>query len=229
MSRFQRLLDQPMGFIISLPANDLQLAKAAIEEGADAVKFHINVHHRATGNIYLSTSEYKDLFHEVRSSFDGAMGIVLGDKTSAVTKDEVQQCVQLGFDYYSLYVQHVPSFLLQQNEIAKTCALPQDFDLNLLSQIKALGTDAIEVSTVHKDDYGTPFNMEDALYYSYIREQVNLPIIIPSQRRLIPEDVATLKSIGTDAIMLGAMSIGKTEESIRQVVSSFRNEIDRLR
>ena len=47
--RFVQLMDQrKFTLVVSLPSNDLELAKAALEGGADAVKVHCNVWHRAS-------------------------------------------------------------------------------------------------------------------------------------------------------------------------------------
>ena len=68
-----------MSLVISLPENDLSLARAAMEAGADGLKFHINVEHRASRNVFHGLDEYKSMFETLRSEFDGLLGIVLGD------------------------------------------------------------------------------------------------------------------------------------------------------
>ena len=44
------LTDNRFSVIAALPRNDLALAEAALEGGAQAVKVHCNVWHRASGN-----------------------------------------------------------------------------------------------------------------------------------------------------------------------------------
>jgi hypothetical protein len=49
MSKIQQLLaTKPMTLVVSLPENDYDLARLAWENGADAIKVHINVFHNAT-------------------------------------------------------------------------------------------------------------------------------------------------------------------------------------
>ena len=38
--------------VVSLPANDLDLARAALDAGAQAIKVHCNVWHRASGHTF---------------------------------------------------------------------------------------------------------------------------------------------------------------------------------
>ncbi len=41
--------------LVSLGRHDLDLAKAAVDAGAFALKFHLNAYHRASGTTWLST------------------------------------------------------------------------------------------------------------------------------------------------------------------------------
>ena len=51
--------------IASLPGNRLDLAKAAVECGADVVKVHMNVQHRASG-LHFGTFEVdKETLQEI--------------------------------------------------------------------------------------------------------------------------------------------------------------------
>ena len=50
--RLLSLLRQRPALAVSLPLNDIALAKAAEEAGADALKIHINVHHDASGTHF---------------------------------------------------------------------------------------------------------------------------------------------------------------------------------
>ena len=44
--------------IVSLPKNDYNLAKAAWESGADAIKVHINVKHNASKQVFEDLTHY---------------------------------------------------------------------------------------------------------------------------------------------------------------------------
>ena len=60
MNPYLKMLENPkMTLIMSLPKNDPALCRAAFEAGADAVKVHINVEHRASGSRFgrLCTTE----------------------------------------------------------------------------------------------------------------------------------------------------------------------------
>ena len=58
--RFVDLMaDRKFVLVVSLPSNNLELAKAALEGGADAVKVHCNVWHRASGHTFGTYEENK--------------------------------------------------------------------------------------------------------------------------------------------------------------------------
>ena len=65
--------------IASLPGNRLDLAKAAVECGADVVKVHMNVQHRASGLHFGTFEEEKETLQEILSVAKGPCGIVAGN------------------------------------------------------------------------------------------------------------------------------------------------------
>ena len=77
MSKFKELLERkPLSLVVSLPENDIALARAAMEEGADALKVHYNVGHRASGNHFGPLDMYAEVFRAIRSEFGGPLGVV---------------------------------------------------------------------------------------------------------------------------------------------------------
>ena len=48
---------RPMVLIASLPRNDPQLAQAALDNGADVIKLHINLRHHASGTHFGALEE----------------------------------------------------------------------------------------------------------------------------------------------------------------------------
>lgn len=119
----QRLELSGLSLIISLPANDVRLAKAALEEGADALKVHFNVGHRASGTHFGALDSYEDIFSEIRSTFDGPLGVVPSGSLEGVAEEEIRRLAPLGFDFYSIYAHHLPSFMLEDHSLDRTLPL----------------------------------------------------------------------------------------------------------
>lgn len=212
---------QKMPIIVSLPENRMDLAQAAIDAGADALKFHINTLHRASDNVFKEIDDYIDIFKEVRQTFLGPMGIVIGDEFEKVTRVSTSQLKELGFNYYSLNATDIGSKTLLQNDLGHTVAINHNFNFSQLPAIESFNIQAVELSIIRKEDYGKSLHFEDLLAYKSYRDHTRLPLIVPSQKRLVPEDLLLLRNIGIDSIMLGVVTLGKTAESIYNTIEKF--------
>ncbi|MGG4131709.1 hypothetical protein ABEW19_25960 [Paenibacillus illinoisensis] len=230
MGKLEEALNgQHMLLVVSLPANDAVLARAAIEEGADALKVHYNVGHRASGNHFGPLDEYIENFREIRSQFNGPLGVVPSGTLDGTQQEDVARLSGLGFDFYSIYAHHLPSFMLGELGLDKTFAINEHYDPSLVKEAKHYGFTALEASIVPGEEYGTSLSFSDVLRYRRLVMQAELPVLVPSQRRLVQEDVQVLHDTGVKAIMLGAVVTGKTEEQLRKAVNGFRNAMDKLK
>lgn len=80
MSRLlEKLKSSKMCLIASIPQNNYELAKAAWEAGADAIKVHINIWHRASGNSFGSLEENREVFEKILKDSPVPVGIVAGE------------------------------------------------------------------------------------------------------------------------------------------------------
>ena len=87
MGFVELLSDRKFTLVVSLPANDLNLAKAALEGGADAVKVHCNVWHRASGHTFGTFEENKDFLKDLISLCgDVPVGLVPGTSEAFITE-----------------------------------------------------------------------------------------------------------------------------------------------
>ncbi|MEK4006647.1 hypothetical protein [Paenibacillus sp. FSL H3-0333] len=224
----QRLEQSGLSLFVSLPANDVRLAKAALEEGADALKVHFNVGHRASGTHFGPLEGYEDIFSEIRSSFDGPLGVVPSGSLEGVAEEEIRRLAPLGFDFYSIYAHHLPSFMLEDHGLDRTFAINDTYDLSQVQAGAQFGITALEASIVPGSEYGTGLSFADLLKYRYLADHSGLPVLVPSQRKLVTGDIPSLQHAGVKAIMLGAVVTGKTEDELRRAVSWFRGAIDKL-
>ena len=63
-----RLNNNKMCLIASIPENNYEIAKAAWEAGADAVKVHINVWHRASNNTFGTLEQNQEVYNSAIES-----------------------------------------------------------------------------------------------------------------------------------------------------------------
>lgn len=229
MGKFKELLERkPLSLVVSLPENDIALARAAMEEGADALKVHYNVGHRASGNHFGPLDMYAEVFRAIRSEFGGPFGVVPSGSIDGSRREDVERLSGLGFDFYSIYAHHLPFFMLDDLGLDPTFAINEEYDASLVTSAAYFGFTALEASIVPGKEYGTPLSFADVLKYRRLVLQAKVPVLVPSQRKLVPEDVRVLCHTGVKAIMLGAVVTGNTEEQLRRAVNGFRNAIDSL-
>jgi hypothetical protein len=224
----QTLTENKMTLIVSLPENRFDLAKAAIHEGVDAIKLHVNVNHRASGNVFNSVESYDEIFRSIRGEFSGPLGIVPGGSFEDIRQSEMEQLIALGFNFYSIYAHDKPSWMLALDKIEKTFAITSDYSPGNIGNVKHLGVSALEASIIPGKEYGSPLTFKDVLTYNWLVQHVDVPVLVPSQRKFVPSDIPVLANAGVKAVMLGAIVTGNTEESIQQTISTFRSAIDSL-
>lgn len=218
-----------MPIIVSLPKNCVELAKAAIDAGADALKVHINVNHRASGNEFKGVDYYEETFKEIRSLYEGPFGIVLSDDVNKIDEIDLRKLKEIGFTYYSLYAKDITCKLLLQDELEKTVAVDGLFNSQNAQTLESFNLSAVELSIVKPEDYGSPLNFEDLIAYANYRKHTDLPLMIPSQKNMKSTDLQALHNIGIESVMLGAMTIGTTKESISKTVSAFTDFASNLK
>lgn len=217
-----------MSLLVSLPANSPELARAAVEAGADALKVHINVNHRASGTHFGSLAEEAEALTAIREVAGGRpLGVVAGDHAN-LPAAEVMGAVGLGFDTISMYAHHLPASWLTIPGANFMVAPDYSYSQAEIEALADLPVQLVEASVIHPDGYGQPLTTRDLMKYRQITTWVPKPIVVPSQRRLVPEDVPLLHEAGVRGIMIGAIVTGKEARSLYEATNAFRKAVDRL-
>ncbi|WP_044565222.1 hypothetical protein [Anaerococcus provencensis] len=217
--------------LVSLPANKIEYATAALESGADGVKVHLNVHHYASNNTYGSFEEERtfleDLSREVKK-YDKIFGLVPGEGNKYASTDELEKLNQLGADFLSSYVEYAPAELLLNKKFDILGALSSTTDIKP-DYLNEVNTDILECSIVPQEKYRTQLTIYDLAKYSNVVKNTNKPVLIPTQKKIKPEEIVLLHDIGCKAIMLGAVVFeDRNIDTYKRVISEFRKNIDSL-
>ncbi len=224
-----------MELIVSLPGNELELALASERGGADSVKTHMNVSHRASG---LSFGGFSEEALRIRSIISGCcvkVGLMPGQETLP-TLEEVRSLISSGLDFVDIYAHHLPpSFLALGTNARLIPAIDHTysiFDAASLSKLVVSGKPAasmLEASIVHPDYYGTPLSARDLAAYASIVKASRVPVLVPTQKFIKPEDIPALADVGVSALMIGVIVTGPTPRGIEKVTAEFRQAIKSLR
>jgi hypothetical protein len=96
--------------IVSLPQNSPEMARAAAEAGADALKVHTNVKHEASGTVFGSLAEERDNLQRILA-LGLPTGIVPGVASSLPSREDMAELEAMGLDFFDLYDHDMPLWI----------------------------------------------------------------------------------------------------------------------
>ena len=213
--------------LVSLPRNDVELAEAAFRGGAQGLKVHINVEHFASGTKFGSFEEEKSKLQkivQVAQEHSASVGIVPGGSPFA-TRDEFSKLAQIGIDYFDAYPAEAPGWVFEQDDLDVMLAAFHGASNDELMSLEELGMTLCEASIVPHDDYGTPLNTLDLARYHDLAQTISVPFIVPSQKKLLPEDQTLLQRAGARGVLIGAIVTGRDAASIETATRNFSEAI----
>lgn len=212
--------------IFSLPRNDPSLAEAALEAGAEALKVHIHVRHQASGTGFGPLAAERDALAAIRRLAKGLpVGVVIGDGSATATREELAELAAMGFDLFDVYAHHMPAWMLTAADVEWMGALGPGYtegDWAMLGRM----FDCMEAAVMPHESYGAPMTAYDLARYGQIAEASEVPLVVPTQLAILPEEVELLAEVGVRGIMIGAIVTGKERGSIASACQEFRAACD---
>ena len=220
------LATRQMTLIVSLAENRLEMAQAALVGGADALKVHANLSHRASGNTFTSVQKQQELLSGIiQLAGRVPVGLVPGDSPDRITAEEIRLAEELGFDFLSIYAHHIPVQEVQDSKLIKVVSFDHSYQLDDRVNYDRLEIDLIEASIINQGDYGKRLTYRDLIDYSSLIDKVKKPVVIPTQKAIQPAEVRLLSKTGAKAVMIGAIVTGKNAADIKKMTSLFKEQI----
>jgi hypothetical protein len=213
--------------MVSIPHNLPEMAAAAQEAGADAVKTHLNVHHFASGTHFGTWNEEKDNIGKILKNTRIPIGLLPGADSFA-SRDEILEAREMGIDFLDSFVHHMPVYLWEIENLGMMLAVNQSYNKSQVAALESVGVDIFEATLLTHEEYGTPLNMRDISLYHNLAHTSKKPVIVPTQKKIRPEEVGILKKIGVSGIVIGAVVTDKTSEGVYNVTRAFREAIDKI-
>ena len=207
--RLLSLLAKGPRLIVSLPQNSPELARAAADGGADALKVHINVRHEASGTEFGSLAEERGTLDEILG-VGLPTGIVPGVAASLPSRGDMEELARMGIDFFDLYAHDMPTWMTRIEGMTRTVAISEATPM---------------AAVVPHEGYRQPLSVADLTLYRQVRAATRLPIIVPTQRAVTPEDVPELMQTGVDALMIGAIVTGREPGSLHAATKRFASAL----
>ncbi len=228
MSKLMKALNENvLTLIVSLPGNSVELAKAAIEGGADALKVHANIKHAASGTKFGTLKEEKAVLKKILDLADIPVGIVPGDKELPPEK-EMKQLSSMGFDFFDIKLNSMPEWMWKVTGLDKIVAFEKDYSIDALMGVKERGADGVEAAIAPSNEYGKDLNVGDLQGIISIAISSGIPVIVPTQKSIKTSEVPIIADTGAKGLMIGAIVAGKTPASIKKATRAYRVAIDDL-
>jgi hypothetical protein len=214
-------LSQGPRLIVSLPANSPELARAAVDGGADALKVHVHVRHEASGTRFGGLAEERAALEAILD-LDLPTGIVSGAGDSVASLAEMDELRDMGIDFFDLYAHDMPVWLKSYQGMTRAVAVGETATPDSIRELQAMGFEMIEAAIVPHEGYGKPLSVADLAAYGLVRRATDLPIIVPTQRAIAPEEVPVLvDEVGVNAVMIGAIVTGREPGSLLEATERF--------
>lgn len=223
----------PPTLLVSLPANDPELARAAHDGGAQGLKVHINIEHAAAGVRFGSLDEEAARIAEI-VSLGLPVGIVPGDSSRMAPPEDFRRLPELGLDFADLYLGAMPAWLLSAPPIPIMAAFGHE-DMSRpdrLASVAALPSiEMIEASIVPHAGYGNTLSAGDLADYTTVTRimgQSDRPVMVPTQRHIVADDLPALTATGIRALLIGAIVTGRSAAEIGVATRVYRDALDQL-
>lgn len=206
--------------LVSPPANDPALVAAAVEAGADGAKCHLNVEHRASGRSFGPWSEERSRVLEMLAAAgDRPLGVMPGAATLP-TPAEFDELEAAGLAFFDLYFADMPPWLWERR-MTRMVALGAGQGPAQAAALAPRGAQVLEASVVPPAGYGEPLAPADLAAYRALAAATPLPMIVPSQRALVPADLPRLAAAGARGVLLGTLSLGGTPAEFEGRLPAF--------
>ncbi len=215
--------------LVSITQNDPNLARIALENGADAVKVHLNCAHFASGTDFGSWEAEKEKIAKVAEVVRPhiPLGIVTGAEVVPNAQD-LSEIRQFGFDFWDLFANHIPPEYLKWKELAHMSAVGPDWTPEFVQDLVSLGVDVIESSIIPRDLYRTRLTAADLCQYKRLVRSAGVPVIVPTQKKIRPDEVKYLQEVGVSGLAIGAVVTGLGTAYLGERVAAFRKAIDEI-
>jgi hypothetical protein len=143
-----------------------------------------------------------------------------GAETTATWK-ELGEAMAGGIDFVDIYDHHMPTWMISA-PVTRMVAIGEHWKVDDIKVLGELQIDFLEASIQPPAEYGRPLTVRDLEIYRQIVLASPVPVFVPTQKKIEPEELSTLRAIGVGGIIVGAISLGKSTDSYRERVARFR-------
>jgi len=211
-----------------LPRNDVSIAKAAVEAGADAVTLRIcgagTDLLKETGDLNAEETAIQETVQAVGQR--AIVGLIVGSN-GAIAPDDVGKISTLGVDFVMSYPHLTPAGFLEVADVGRLAILDHQGG-SVARGINDLSIQGALVRLDRPSDSPAEMTVLDVATYRAAADTVHRPIIAFPSWKPTPGDTEVLKNAGLEGIALVGPQPDATAEDIGNLIRPFHDIVKRL-
>ncbi len=205
--------------VVVLPESNPELARAAIQGGADALEIRVSVQTDVA-------AEAQTLAEILKIAGDRPCGVLpVGPVRLEVKRLEALRAI--GFDFAAITTHDSPA-VLSLRGMARVLTVDNSLDLELLRGISELPIDCVEVFTASPEGFGKPFSLRDALRVKTLSMLVRKPILLRGEQSIQPDDVVSLYETGIEGLVIDSSITGSDKSTVESVTGAYHKAIQAI-
>lgn len=218
------LESERMALVVSLASNSPELAQAALEGGADALRLPLNAMDPYTGSgIGSYQSERTALLRTVNAVSDIEKGIHAGSKRTLSTY-ELDLLADMGLSFFSIDAVNMPVNMFYYEKMRLMLGLRG------LASEEALMANHLLVDYVEECPEGVKgvdqyLSVAELLRFTLLTRKLKVPLAVSTTVPFAPNDVKLLARAGVKILILTPRITGRLPETVASVTHEFRYAI----
>ncbi|HEX5414237.1 MAG TPA: hypothetical protein VFZ25_01135 [Chloroflexota bacterium] len=219
----------PAMLVVSiLPRNDVSLAEAAVQAGANVVTLRIcgagTDLLKETGDLNAELAAIQETIKAVGER--ATVGLIIGSN-GAVAPDDLTKIGTLGVDFVMSYPHLTPAGFLELADVGRLAILDHQGG-TVARGINDLSIQGALVRLDRPSDSPAEMTVLDVATYRAAADMVHRPIIAFPSWKPTPHDVEVLKNAGLEGLALVGPRPEATAEDISQLIRPYHDVVKRL-
>ena len=195
----------PMVIVASVPVGDAKLAAIAAKAGADAV---------------LMTLEHQEKMDEALAKLSSAKtDIPWGASLTAVTKEEVEQLIEMDCDFVIFAPDKTPAAVLGAEKIGKVLQIDPSLSDSLAKAISRLSIDAVLLGPVSEDQ--SRLTVHQLMVYERLAAGAGKHLLAAMPPGLPIDDIESLWGLGVRGVVVD-LAVKNPQKRLSQVKEAIQ-------
>jgi hypothetical protein len=215
MSKISKVIElNRFTLIVELAGFDAEIAHDAIEAGADV----------------LLLNDHVEDAHDLKACprcIDIPFGVNLINPKK-LKPGLYEDLEKYGVDFIEYSIQTPPAQIDKVKKLGKMQSLGADYTLDKLMELKDDNADVVNATIFSKSEWGKELSVGDLQHFISICISSNVPVLVPTQKRIRPSEVSIIWDTGAKGLILTPNMLPKKKEELIEVIQEYRAAVDDL-